>query len=174
VQESGDARALVESRGFKFQYALDLIAKTDGDLSPLQYRLTPAEKVRVGREIGFTPKPLIPADCRLGGGSFIECACGRSRFAVTPYGEMNLCIAFPIPKYDLRKGTVKDGWEVLKRTVDEARPSDRYACPTCEVRPYCRQGRNDAWLETGEMSPCLPHYHEWATLEKSLHELRDV
>lgn len=170
AQEREAARAMAESHGFKFQYALDLIARTDGDPSPLRYRLTPADKLRVERDLNLLPLPLTATDCRMDGGSFIDCACGRSRFAVTPYGEMNLCIGFPIPKYDLRTGTVKEGWEVLKRTVDEARPTERYACPTCDVRPYCRQGRNDAWLETGEMSACLPHYREWATLERNLHE----
>ena len=86
---------------------------------------------------------------------------------------MNLCTAFPIPRYDLTNGTVKEGWEILKQTVDQAHPNQRYECPTCEVRPYCRQGRNDAWLETGDMSSCLPHYKEWAELEHHTHALLD-
>lgn len=174
VEEREAARALAESRGFKFQYGMDLIARTDGNPAPLRYRLAPADKLRVGRAIKLLPMPLTPTDCRLDGESFINCACGRSRFAVTPYGEMNLCVGFPIPKYDLRTGTVTEGWEVLKRTVDGARPTERYACPSCEVRAYCRQGRNDAWLETGEMSACLPHYREWATLERNVHESRNA
>jgi len=104
-------------------------------------------------------------------GSFIECACGQTKFAITPYGEMNLCQAFPIPKYDLRRGTVKEGWEVLKQTVDGARPNEHYECPTCDVRAHCRQGRNDAWLATGDMSACLPHYKEFATLEKQVSDV---
>ncbi len=58
--------------------------------------------------------------------------------------EMNLCTAFPIPRYDLKTGTVREGWECLKRTVDEAHPNHRYEYPTCDLRSYCRQGRNDA------------------------------
>jgi radical SAM protein with 4Fe4S-binding SPASM domain len=104
---------------------------------------------------------------------FIECACGQTRFAVTPYGEMNLCVAFPIPRYNLRTGTVREGWDLLKRTVDEAQPNKRYECPTCEVRPFCAQGRSDAWLETGDMSRCLPHFKEWASLEKQSDALLD-
>lgn len=166
-------RRWVESFGMKFQYCLEIMTSMTGDPSPLQYRLSPEEKVRIDREMlaGWGSAPVEEACASLD--AFIECACGRTRFAVTPYGEMNLCTAFPIPRYDLRTGTIREGWEILKRTVDEARPSDRYACPTCEVRSHCRQGRSDAWLETGDMSSCLPHYKEWAQLEQRTHALLD-
>lgn len=174
AHEVHDARTLVEDVGFKFQYCLDITPKTDGDLSPLTHRLSPAAKVRIDRDmIGYrydesTAEESCPAVTR----DFISCACGRNRFAITPYGEMNLCVAFPTPKFDLRKGTVKEGWEVLKQTVDRARPNEQYECPTCDVRTHCRQGRSDAWLETGDMSVCLPHYKEFALLEMNLDECR--
>lgn len=160
-----EARALVEDMGLKFQYCLDIVPKNNGDPAPLSHRLDPAEKVRIDQMVlGASDRQASEPACAASG-SFIDCSCGRNRFAITPYGEMNLCVAFSTPRYDLRKGTVREGWEVLKLTVDRARPNERYECPTCEVRPRCRQGRNDAWLQTGDMSACLPHYKEWATLE---------
>jgi radical SAM protein with 4Fe4S-binding SPASM domain len=168
-QEVAACRALVERYGFKFQYCLDLSPRTDGDVSPLRYRLRAEDKCRIDE--GFMayrpPQPDEPCS------GLINCACGRSRFAVTPYGEMNLCAAFPIPKYDLRRGTVREGWDVLKRTVDEAQPTGRYACPSCDVRRFCRQGAADAWLETGDMNACLPHFKEWAELERRAHARLD-
>lgn len=166
-------RELVESLHMKFQYCLDIMTTITGDRTPLQYRLTPEDKVRIDHEMIPYRWGGISEDSCSTDQSFIECACGRTRFAVTPYGEMNLCTAFPIPRYNLRTGSVKEGWEVLKQTVDRARPSHRYECPTCEVRSHCRQGRSDAWLETGDMSACLPHYKEWATLESETHALLD-
>lgn len=162
-------RALVEGHGFKFQYCVDLMPKTDGDPGPLRYRLSPEDKCLIDdRLLGFRSRePVDPCD------GLISCACGRSRFAITPYGEMNLCVAFPIPKYDLRRGTVREGWNLLIRTVDEAQPNDRYECPSCEVRAFCRQGAADAWLATGDMSRCLPHFKKWAELEHRTHALLD-
>ena len=171
AHEVQDARTLVEGMGFEFQYCLDIKPKTNGDTSPLQHRLSPAHKVRIDLDmLGPRDQAAVDETCARNG-SFIECACGQTKFAITPYGEMNLCVGFPIPKYDLRKGTVKEGWEVLKQTVDGARPNEHYECPTCDVRDHCRQGRNDAWLATGDMSVCLPHYKELATLEKKASEL---
>ena len=164
---------LAEGLGFKFQYCFDLTPTVEGNMAPLQYRLPPETKIRLDQEMLPEWGTAQIEDVCSASGPFIECACGKSRFAITPYGEMNLCTAFPIPRYNLRTGSVKAGWEILKHTVDQAQPNQRYECPTCEVRPYCRQGRNDAWLETGDMSSCLPHYKEWAELEHHTHALLD-
>lgn len=169
VEEVRQARTLVERYGSKFQYCVDITPKNDGDLAPLQYRLAPEDKVRLDQAM-FGLRDAKDTEICGANGDFISCLCGRSNFAITPYGEMNLCIAFSMPRYDLRKGTVKEGWEVLKQTVDRAQPNDRYECPTCDVRSHCRQGRSDAWMETGDMSVCLPHFKEFAVLEQRLHE----
>ena len=166
-------RQLVESLRMKFQYCLEIMSSVTGDQTPLQYRLAPDVKVRIDQEILPHRWIDIQEEYPCTRQSFIECACGQSRFAITPYGEMNLCTAFPIPRYDLRIGTVKEGWEILKQTVDQAHPNDRYECPTCQLRPHCRLGRSDAWLETGDMSSCLPHFKEWAQLEYNTHALLD-
>ncbi|MBS0182005.1 MAG: radical SAM protein [Nitrospira sp.] len=164
-------RILAENFGQKFQYCSDITPMVTGNVAPLEYRLSPARKSDIDQDMlsnwGAAPieDTCHPTD------EFIECDCGHTRFAITPYGEMNLCTAFPIPRYDLRNGTVSEGWELLKRTVDEARPNNRYDCASCAVRSYCRQGRNDAWLETGDMSVCLPHYKQWAELEHRTHAL---
>lgn len=166
-------RRLIEPYGWKFQYSLDIMPKTDGDKTPLQYRLSPEDKIAIDRARLYNPNGTRVEEPCLSNDRFIECACGRSRFAITPYGEMNLCVAFPIPKYNLRTGTVKEGWEILKQIVDAAKPNANYACPTCDVRPHCRQGRSDAWLETGDMSACLPHFKALACLEAQTYDSLD-
>lgn len=164
---------LVTSHGFKFQYSLDIHPRTDGDCAPLLHRLPPALKAELDiRQLG-DPSPAQDPDACHPDEPFISCACGRSRFAVTPYGQMNLCVSFPTPKYDLRAGTIREGWEILKQTVDRARPNARYECPTCDVNRYCRQGRGDAWLETGDMSRCLPHFKSWAQAREATYALLD-
>lgn len=169
------AREIAAAMNFEFNYCFEIHPRQDGNLDPLQYRLSPEAKLLIAEQTGQTFSGYSPhskSSCS-GLDDFIECDCGRSKFSITPYGEMNLCTSFPVPKYDLRKGTIREGWEVLKRTVDEAAPNEKYQCPACELRDYCRQGRNDAWLETGNMSECLPHFHAVAGLAKQLHENHD-
>lgn len=172
AHEVTQAKALVEGWGIKFVYCTEIFPRVDGSLEPLEYRLAPDEVVRVRRELSG-----YQAWKAEGGGEkektcqaqtgFFTCKCGKNGLAVTPYGQMNLCVAFPIPKYDLRAGDVASGWKTLVNLVDSATPSTAYECPTCELQRYCRQGPVNAWLETGDFSPCLSYFKELARLEKT-------
>ena len=166
------AGEIAKQFGFDFSYTFDIEPGQNGDKGPLQYRLSPEEKMRL--TIAFDPGELSEEDDVLNPvKDYLDCACGRGeQFAVNPYGEMNLCVSFPYPKYDLRKGSVKDGWEFLKAARMKLGPNATYECPSCEFRPFCREGRNDAWLETGDASRCLPHFKDWARLEKNYCEAR--
>ncbi len=172
--EVKQAKALVEGWGIRFIYSTEITPRQDGSVEPLQYRMTPQDLIQLDQEIlgeweGVTQEE---EKCQAGEGLF-RCGCGKSSVAVTPYGEMNLCINFPVPQYDLRTGDVSQGWKALVEYVDSASPSQAYECPSCDVRDYCRQGPVDAWLETGDFSPCLPYFKELATSEKQIYETSD-
>jgi radical SAM protein with 4Fe4S-binding SPASM domain len=109
--------------------------------------------------------------CRAHEGLF-TCKCGRSSFAVTPYGRMNLCVSLPMPHYDLRRGTIAEGWKTLVGVVDRANaaPGEAYQCPQCPVQSHCRQGPMNAWLERHRLDSCLPYFKELATLDQEADE----
>jgi len=172
--EVKQAKALVEGWGIKFVYCSEINPRQDGSLEPLRYRISPQEVIQLDQDIlgeghreGQEEKK-----CQANEGLF-RCGCGKSSVAVTPYGEMNLCINFPVPRYDLRTGNVSSGWKTLVEYIDSVGPSRAYECPECSVRDYCRQGPVDAWLERGDFSPCLPYFKELATLEKQTYETSD-
>ncbi len=175
--EVQQARALVEDWGIKFVYCTEIIPRVDGSLEPLQYRIAPHDVVRIDdalvgskrwRAEGGGEKETA---CQAGEGLF-TCMCGKSSLAVTPYGQMNLCVSLTTPKYDLQTGTVSDGWRTLVELVDgaNAQPGEAYECPTCTVEGHCRQGPMNAYLETGDLSPCLPYFKELAEVEKQASE----
>jgi len=172
--EVKQAKALVEGWGIKFVYCSDINPRQDGSLEPLRYRISPQEVIQLDHDImgeGHL-KAREEGRCQASEGLF-PCGCGKSSVAVTPYGEMNLCINFPVPQYDLRTGSVSQGWKTLVKYVDSAQPSQAYECPSCEVRDYCRQGPGDTWLERGDVSPCLPYYKELAILEKQTYDTKN-
>ena len=177
--ETHQAKALVEGWGIKFVYCTEIFPRVDGSLEPLQYRIAPDEVVSVDEVIKGSQRWRAKGgeakgeSCQGGKGLF-TCKCGRNSLAVTPYGQMNLCVSLPIPQYDLRTGTVAEGWQNLVDVVDgaNAAPGDAYECPTCPVQGHCRQGPMNAWLETGNLEPCLPYFKELATLEKEADEAR--
>jgi len=171
--EVKQARALVEGWGIKFVYCSEINPRQDGSLEPLRYRISPQEVIQLNQDIlGEGHREGQEENkCQAREGLF-RCGCGKSSVAVTPYGEMNLCINFPVPQYDLRTGDVAEGWKALVEYVDSARPSQAYECPSCDVQDYCRQGPADAWLETGDLSPCLPYFKELASSEKQTYETK--
>lgn len=172
--EVEQAKALVEGWGIKFVYCTEIFPRVDGSPEPLQYRLAPQDVVRIDDAILGSQRWRPEGggekgeSCQGDNGLF-TCKCGRTSLAVTPYGQMNLCVSLPIPQYDLRTGTVSEGWKTLVGLVEEAnaKPGEAYECPTCPVQGHCRQGPMNAWLETGTFEPCLPYFKELATVEKA-------
>jgi len=172
--EVQQAKALVEGWGIRFIYSSEITPRQDGSLEPLRYRITAQDVIRLDQAIlgEWQEEDEVEKECQAGEGLF-RCGCGKSSMAVTPYGEMNLCTNFPVPQYNLRTGSVSWGWKALVETVDQARPSQAYECPSCDVRDYCRQGPRDALLEKGDFSPCLPYFKELASSEKQTYETKD-
>ncbi len=169
--EVRQAKAMVEGWGVKFVYCCEIFPRVDGSTEPLQYRIAPIDVTRLDQEfgqLGWRAEGGGEAEgqCRRREGLF-TCTCGKSSVAITPYGEMNLCVSFPVPKYELRTGSVAEGWTRLTRLIDEANanPGEAYECPACEFNGVCRQGPMNAWLETGSLEPCLPYFKELAKLE---------
>ena len=177
--EVKQAKALVEGWGIKFVYCSDIHPRVDGSLEPLQYRLTPEDVIRIDDVVLGSERSSAAGGTKKEGscprppsGQLFTCNCGTNSLAVTPYGRMNLCVALPTPGYDLLNGTVAEGWRRLVEFVDEAnaRPGPAYECPTCALHDHCRQGPMDAWLATGRLEVCLPHFKELATLEQHVME----
>ena len=164
------AKDLVEGWGIRFVYSTEIHPRVDGSLEPLEYRLAARDVVRVNEQlVGYQRWSADGGreqgnECGAERGMF-TCKCGKSSLAVTPHGELNLCVGLPIPKYDLKVGDIASGWKTLVDLVASARPSEAYECPGCTLEPYCSQGPMDAWLATGDLNPCLPYYRELAALE---------
>lgn len=175
--EVRQAKALVEGWGIEFVYCHEIFPRVDGSREPLRYRLSPEECVRLDGEMVGHHKWRRGENsghdgaCRGQDGPF-TCGCGRSSLAVSPYGKMNLCVALPIPQYDLGTGTVSQGWKTLVDLVDRTNksPGPGYECPRCPVQAHCQQGPMNAWLETGRLEPCLPYFKELAALQGEARE----
>ena len=101
-------------------------------------------------------------------GRVFHCRCGKSNVAVTPHGRLNLCLSVYHPRYDLTRGSLKDGWKQLVDLVASARPGPAYECNRCSLTEHCSRGVGDSWLATGQFdNPCMPHYRELAERKAS-------
>lgn len=177
AHEMDAMRAFSESRGLHFEFLTNIQPKANGDPDPLQYRVTPEVAAQLWEEQTLRRNPdgtrrryetTAHDDDACGmttRGKLFTCGCGRSSCGISPYGEMNLCVAYHLPQYDLKLGSVAEGWEALKHYVDDAQPRSDFPCPTCPVERTCDRNVNHAILEMGDPNACVPYHLELATLK---------
>ncbi len=85
---------------------------------------------------------------------------------INPYGIMNACILLPFPKYDILKGSVKEGWEGVKKFVDSFRKPRDYKCDKCSLSDICQPCPAKLFLETGDFTGCIGYWQQVARIEK--------
>ena len=130
------------SRGVRFRVCTEIHPRVNGDPAPLAYRLAPDQQFEIWKSLsGEAIRRQSPLDGAAGGiekgcataGALFDCLCGKSGACVTPYGEMNLCTSISFPRYDVRQGSVAEGWKTLVQTVAGVSAGPAYECGTCNV-----------------------------------------
>ncbi|NMB79292.1 MAG: hypothetical protein GYA23_09400, partial [Methanomicrobiales archaeon] len=108
-------------------------------------------------------------------GLFAGCIEARRDFHIDPYGTLSFCsfIKDPALRYDLRKGSFTEGWEVfipgLAGKVN-AGPGYRKNCGACDKRADCRWCPVYAYLESGNYSAKIPYLCAVADEERTFRD----
>lgn len=122
-------------------------------------RLHPRDAVALDPPDTSREEPAVPAGAPTPGDDRLFAACipARREFHIDPYGWMSFCafLQDPALRYDLRRGTLRDGWEVfIPALADQVRGGDEYAahCGACDLRAGCRWCPAYGYLEHGRYS----------------------
>jgi radical SAM protein with 4Fe4S-binding SPASM domain len=144
--------------GVEFKFDPMINPRIDCSSSPLAVRLTPAdivsldlddpERVSEWRRLAIECAPVLPeeAEARL----LYECGGGVNSFAVDPYGDLSICVLSHFDKYNVRDGTVREGWEQFLRKVRTRKISKVTKCTRCALKSLCGSCAANAELETGD------------------------
>ena len=172
VGEFDDVKNLAKKLNVPFRYGYFIHPKIEGSKEPLSFRLSPKE----GIELETRNQPYLLEEEKKSRESFSKrdglfyCNAGRNSLAITPYGEMNLCLEYHFPQYDLRKGSLSEGWEKLLNYVKSARPSKNYQCENCDLRESCQWCPAEGWLNKGDRNACVHYFKELAKIRKEITE----
>jgi radical SAM protein with 4Fe4S-binding SPASM domain len=79
-----------------------------------------------------------------------HCGGGIDSFAINPYGEMSICVLSQKDKYDLRKGTVRDGWDHFLGRVRQKKTTRLTKCVACSLKSMCGMCPANGELEHGD------------------------
>jgi radical SAM protein with 4Fe4S-binding SPASM domain len=151
-------RIVAEEMGVALRFDPIVTPRYDCSQTPIASRLSPAEIVALDLEDAkrmeewhrFGSCFVGQAETAPRGETIYECGGGVGSFSVDPEGMMRLCSSSRLEGYDLKRGTVGDGWTRFMREV-RARPVVRRGkCTLCSLKSLCGMCPANAELEAGD------------------------
>jgi radical SAM protein with 4Fe4S-binding SPASM domain len=152
-------KAFVEEElhlGFKFDSLMS--PRIDCSQSPLAVRLSPEEVVALDLHL-----PNLAAEHRRNIEREIEkpsvmeesdhlysCGGGVKAFAIDPYGHMSICVLSHQDTYDIRTGSVKEGWNRFLLHLRQRQRKRVFKCVTCRIHSVCSMCPANGELENGD------------------------
>jgi radical SAM protein with 4Fe4S-binding SPASM domain len=140
---------------FKFDALLN--PRMDGSHGPLVARLSPEQVV--GLEMR-TPKVAaeyraLARDCGQEAPMELDdtlytCGGGINSCAIDPYGRIGICVLAQQETYDLRKTSLKDGWENFLRQARAKKRTRTTRCFACRLQSLCSMCPAWGILENGD------------------------
>jgi radical SAM protein with 4Fe4S-binding SPASM domain len=148
---------LADMLGATVQFDLVLAGKNDGNLDPVQHRVTDPDKLRMllmDEDIPlFVGKERIEREAnRLSqDGNF--CGAGLANLDITPDGMVTPCVSLPLPVGNVKQTPLAEIWEAKNsplRSWRDVRVQDYVGCGTCERQAHCSKCAGIALVEHGD------------------------
>jgi radical SAM protein with 4Fe4S-binding SPASM domain len=152
-------KGLAAELGLPFKWDAMMSPRLDCSKAPLEVRLSPEEIVALDLEdagrmaewerfrgscsIGIPPEPS-------GAESLYQCGGAVTSFAVDPQGRMSVCVLSEDRKYDLRTGSLRDGWEVFLHSIRSLKRTRPSRCARCGLQSLCGMCPANGFLENGD------------------------
>jgi radical SAM protein with 4Fe4S-binding SPASM domain len=141
---------------FKFDSMIN--PRIDCSQSPLAVRLSPEDVVALDLHL-----PKVASEHRRNVAYEIEqaptlqnidtvytCGGGMKAFAIDPYGYMSICVLSRQDTYNIRSGSVKEGWNEFLLTVRERKRKGPSKCVKCRIHSVCSMCPANGELENGD------------------------
>ena len=101
-----------------------------------------------------------------------KCGVGVTQAAITPSGELKMCLMIDYPKYRILNSSLGDVWGELKGLVKGIKPDEDYQCDKCELKAYCKRCPARGWIYNKNFTSCDPESKHYAEGLRGLCEVR--
>jgi radical SAM protein with 4Fe4S-binding SPASM domain len=150
-------KEMANGYGVEFKFDAMINPRIDCSSSPLAVRMTPVDIVSLDlddparvaewrRLAAIGPAPIPEGETP----QVYDCGGGINSFAIDPEGNMTICVLSHVDKYNVRQGSVREGWERFLFGV-RTRPSTRITkCTSCALKSLCGSCAANGELENGD------------------------
>lgn len=148
-------KSLSQELGVPFRFDSMLNCTLNGDVGPLEYRLSPERVITLDEqdeermEVWSGLVRNFPNEVQYPDRIF-QCGAGLCTFHIDCTGHLNVCMMYRKKSFDLRTGTFRDGWRLYLPDVITREWSREVACSTCSLKSMCGQCPGWGYLEHGD------------------------
>ena len=160
-EELPQIKQFIESLGQKFGFTTALSPRLNGNLSPLDHRLS-AEEVKaldderygIANEASCTDPSdwLSSSSDRL-----FRCGCATNTIHISAWGELGTCTLQYEHRVSLRDYSLKDAIDKVFHAVRTHRYQSDSPCRACHVRRFCEKKPSEARWECGSAEAPIPY-----------------
>jgi radical SAM protein with 4Fe4S-binding SPASM domain len=156
--EVGAMRKIAEDLGVEFKFDAMMNPRIDCSASPLAVRLAPHDVVQLDLDdpkkvadwrrmaTDFAPPPVEEG----GAAQVYDCGGGVNSFAIDPYGDLSICVLSHVDRYNVRDGSMEDGWSHFLSNVRQKPATRPTKCTSCALRSLCGMCAANGELENGD------------------------
>ena len=83
-----------------------------------------------------------------------SCNAGTKSLTISPKGELKLCLEIDYPKYNILRGSLRQGWKLVNDIAEKSENDKNFKCNTCNLRPFCSWCPAMGWLENKSLTAC--------------------
>lgn len=142
--------------GVEFKFDGTINPRIDCSTAPLAVRLTPEEvvalelqwpKIAAEHKKGLAAElasPHVPSD------TVYTCGGGVNGFALDPTGKMSICVISHQDTYDVRGGSLREGWDQFLLRVRQQKLQKISKCVNCRIQSVCSMCPANGELENGD------------------------
>jgi radical SAM protein with 4Fe4S-binding SPASM domain len=162
-----------EELGVEFKFDSLINPRIDCSQAPLNVRLTPEEVVVLDLhwpKIAAEHRQLLEREMQsppARSSTVYTCGGGVKAFAIDPYGHMSICVISHQDTYDIRTGSIHEGWEQFLLKVRQRERKTISKCRDCRITSVCSTCPATGELENGDPESPVEFLCEVAHLRAS-------
>jgi radical SAM protein with 4Fe4S-binding SPASM domain len=145
-----------EELGVEFKFDSLINPRIDCSHAPIGVRLSPEEVVALDLhwpKVAAEYRANLEREARTptpSSSKVYTCGGGMKSCAIDPYGLMTICVLSHQEGYDIRSGSVREGWEHFLMGLRRRERRAPSKCSACQIRSACSMCPANGELENGD------------------------